>query len=113
VGDKQNRLFHGGCIAIFIRLDADHSSIRIPISSFSDLCEPTEECLPFATSQLEVFDKCQSRIVVQTDQEGQAGFRLCTWLPQAQVMPKEEFKQEVERELTERETEPWEIFARV
>jgi hypothetical protein len=31
------------------------------------------------------------------------------WLHKARQMPKEEFKQEVEKELTGRETEPWEI----
>jgi len=33
-----------------------------------------------------------------------------TWLHKAREMPKEQFKQEVERELTGKETEPWEII---
>jgi hypothetical protein len=37
-------------------------------------------------------------------------FDCATWLHKARDMPKEEFKQEVERELTGRETEPWEII---
>src|ERR1700740_2009838 len=37
-------------------------------------------------------------------------FDCATWLHKAQVMPKEQFKQEVEKELTGRETEPWEII---
>jgi hypothetical protein len=37
-------------------------------------------------------------------------FACATWLQKAREMPKEEFKQEVERELTGRETEPWEII---
>jgi hypothetical protein len=37
-------------------------------------------------------------------------FDCATWLHRAQEMPKEQFKQEVERELTGRETEPWEII---
>jgi hypothetical protein len=37
------------------------------------------------------------------------GFDCATWLHKAREMPKEEFKQEVEKELTGRETEPWEI----
>ena len=37
-------------------------------------------------------------------------FRGATWLHRARQMPKEQFKQEVERELTGRETEPWEII---
>jgi hypothetical protein len=36
-------------------------------------------------------------------------FDCATWLHKAREMPKEQFKQEVERELTGRETEPWEI----
>ena len=36
-------------------------------------------------------------------------FDCATWLHKARVLPKEEFKQEVERELTGKITEPWEI----
>src|SRR6266571_5792381 len=41
--------------------------------------------------------------------EGQH-FDCATWLHKAREMPKEEFKREVEKELTGRETEPWEII---
>ena len=37
-------------------------------------------------------------------------FDCATWLHKAREMPKEEFKQEVEKELTGKETEPWEII---
>jgi hypothetical protein len=37
-------------------------------------------------------------------------FDSATWLHRAREMPKEQFKQEVEKELTGRETEPWEII---
>jgi hypothetical protein len=37
-------------------------------------------------------------------------FDCATWLHKAREMPKEQFKQEVEKELTGRETEPWEII---
>ena len=37
-------------------------------------------------------------------------FDCATWLHKAREMPKEEFKQEVEKELTGGETEPWEII---
>jgi hypothetical protein len=37
------------------------------------------------------------------------GFDCATWLHRAREMPKEEFKREVEKELTGRETEPWEM----
>jgi hypothetical protein len=36
-------------------------------------------------------------------------FDCATWLHKARLMPKEEFKREVEKELTGSETEPWEI----
>jgi hypothetical protein len=37
-------------------------------------------------------------------------FDCATWLHKARVMPKDEFKREVEKELTGKETEPWEII---
>src|SRR3989441_4942746 len=37
-------------------------------------------------------------------------FDCATWLHKARSMPKEQFKREVEKELTGRETEPWEII---
>src|SRR6202790_5059104 len=37
-------------------------------------------------------------------------FDCATWLHRARSLPKEEFKREVERELTGKETEPWEII---
>jgi hypothetical protein len=37
-------------------------------------------------------------------------FDCATWLHKAKDMPKEEFKAEVERHLTGKETEPWEII---
>jgi hypothetical protein len=40
--------------------------------------------------------------------EGQQ-FDCATWLHKARSLPKEEFKREVEKELTGRESEPWEI----
>ena len=38
------------------------------------------------------------------------GFDSATWLHKAKELPKEEFKREVERHLTGKETEPWEII---
>ena len=37
-------------------------------------------------------------------------FDCATWLHKAQEMPKDEFKREVEKELTGKDTEPWEII---
>lgn len=38
------------------------------------------------------------------------GFDSATWMHKAQVLPKEAFKREVERHLTGRETEAWELL---
>jgi hypothetical protein len=37
-------------------------------------------------------------------------FDCATWMHKARSLPKDQFKQEVERELTGRESEPWEII---
>ena len=37
-------------------------------------------------------------------------FDCATWLHKARALPKDEFRREVERELTGKETEPWEII---
>ena len=37
-------------------------------------------------------------------------FDCATWLHKAREMPKDEFRREVEKELTGKETEPWEII---
>ena len=42
--------------------------------------------------------------------EGGAAVRLCNLVAQGAEIPKEEFKREVERHLTGKETEPWEIL---
>jgi hypothetical protein len=38
------------------------------------------------------------------------GFDCATWLHKARLLPKEQFRREVERELTGKDTEPWEII---
>jgi len=38
------------------------------------------------------------------------GFDCATWLHKARVLPKEQFRRQVEKELTGKETEPWEII---
>ena len=47
--------------------------------------------------------------MVKLARRDRQGFDCATWLHKARQMPKEDFKKEVERELTGRETEPWEI----
>jgi hypothetical protein len=43
------------------------------------------------------------------DRRDREHFDCATWLHKAREMPKEEFRREVEKELTGKETEPWEI----
>jgi hypothetical protein len=52
----------------------------------------------------------QSAGVGESGPEGRAEVRLCTLVHMASSMPREEFKQEVERHLTGQETEPHEIL---
>src|SRR5437763_5210513 len=47
--------------------------------------------------------------LVKLARRDRQNFDCATWLHKARQMPKEDFKKEVERELTGRETEPWEI----
>ena len=42
--------------------------------------------------------------------KGRESFDCATWLHQAKELPKEEFKREVERHLTGKDTEPWELI---
>src|SRR5207248_7826920 len=46
---------------------------------------------------------------VRAGRDGQE-FDCATWLHRARVLPKEQFRREVEKELTGKETEPWEII---
>jgi hypothetical protein len=48
--------------------------------------------------------------VGESREEGWAGIRLCNLAAQGASLPKEQFKREVEKELTGRESEPWDII---
>ena len=50
-----------------------------------------------------------TELVKVARREGQQ-FDCATWLHKAQELPKEQFKREVEKHLTGKETEPWEII---
>jgi hypothetical protein len=50
-----------------------------------------------------------AELVKVARREGQR-FESATWVHRAKELPKEEFKREVERHLTGRETEPWEML---
>jgi hypothetical protein len=54
------------------------------------------------TKGLELAKSARSR-------EGQS-FACATWLHKARELPKEEFQHKVEKELTGRDSEPWEII---
>ena len=47
--------------------------------------------------------------LVKLARRDRQNFDCATWLHKARQMPKEDFKKAVEKELTGRETEPWEI----
>ena len=47
--------------------------------------------------------------LVKLARRDRQNFDCATWLHKARELPKEQFKQAVEKELTGRETEPWEI----
>jgi hypothetical protein len=47
-------------------------------------------------------------LVKVASRDGQE-FDCATWLHKARFLPKDQFKREVEKDLTGRETEPWEI----
>ena len=48
--------------------------------------------------------------LVKVARRDREDFDCATWLHKATIMPKEDFKQEVERHITGRTTEPWEII---
>jgi hypothetical protein len=48
--------------------------------------------------------------LVKLARRDRQNFDCATWLHKARHMPKDDFKKEVEKELTGRETEPWEII---
>jgi hypothetical protein len=76
VGDKQNRLFSRCCHRGLY--PSEYRAFPFPVYA-----NQPQKRLPFAGSQLEVFDKRQSRLVVKTGQEGQAAPRLCNLVAQS------------------------------
>jgi hypothetical protein len=51
----------------------------------------------------------KARELVKVARRDGAEFASCTWVHKAKALPREEFKREVERHLTGKETEAWEI----
>ncbi len=52
----------------------------------------------------------KARELVKVARRDGPGFDCAPWVHKAKELPKEEFKREVERYLTSKETEPWEII---
>jgi hypothetical protein len=52
----------------------------------------------------------KARELTKVVRREQQGFDCAPWVHKAKALPKEEFKREVEKHLTGRETEPWEIL---
>ena len=68
-----------------------------------------EHLPPQARKQLKEVGWAKGIELVKLARRDRQNFDCATWLHKARQMPKEDFKKEVEKELTGRETEPWEI----
>src|SRR5689334_4516611 len=68
-----------------------------------------ENLPPQARKQLQEVGWTKGIELVKLARRDRQNFDCATWLHKAQQMPKEDFKKAVEKELTGRETEPWEI----
>jgi hypothetical protein len=68
-----------------------------------------EHLPPQARKQLKEVGWAKGLELAKVARRDRQHFACATWLHKAQAMPKDQFKQEVERELTGKETEPWEI----
>jgi hypothetical protein len=60
--------------------------------------------------QLQEMGWTKARELVKVVRRDGPEFSLCTWVHKAKELPREEFKREVERHLTGKETEAWEII---
>jgi len=68
-----------------------------------------ENLPPQARKELKEVGWAKGIELVKLARRDRQNFDCATWLHKAQQMPKEDFKKAVEKELTGRETEPWEI----
>lgn len=68
-----------------------------------------EHLPPAARKQLKEVGWTKALELVKVARRDGQHFDCATWLHKARELPKDEFKQEVEKELTGRETEPWEV----
>jgi hypothetical protein len=69
-----------------------------------------EHLPPQARKQLKEVDWTKGLELAKVARRDGQDFDCATWLHKARELPKDQFKQEVEKELTGQETEPWEII---
>jgi hypothetical protein len=69
-----------------------------------------EHLPPRARKELKEVGWAKGIELVKLARRDREHFDCATWLHKARQMPKEDFKKEVQKELTGRETEPWEII---
>src|SRR6202142_3102572 len=69
------------------------------------------EHLPrIAKAELRLMGWTKARELAKVARRERQDFDCAPWVHKAQELPREEFKREVERHLTGKETEPWEIL---
>src|SRR5882724_8603291 len=69
-----------------------------------------EHLPPQARSELKEVEWTKGLELAKVARRAGREFDCATWLHKARSLPKDEFKREVERELTGQESEPWEII---
>src|SRR5690242_13582918 len=69
-----------------------------------------EQLPPEARRELKEVGWTKGLELAKLARRGSQDFDCATWLHKARSLPKEEFKLEVERELTGKDSEPWEII---
>ena len=69
-----------------------------------------ERLTPVPKKQLEQLGWTKARVLVKVARAEGQGFDCAPWVHKANVMPREEFRREVDRYLTGKETEAWELL---
>jgi hypothetical protein len=69
-----------------------------------------EHLTPVPKAQLEKLGWSKARELAKIARAEGPEFPLCTWVHKAETMPREEFRREVDRHLTGRATEPWDML---
>jgi hypothetical protein len=69
-----------------------------------------EHLTPIRKRELEQIGWTKARELAKVARRDRQGFESAPWVHKASTMPREEFKREVDRYLTGKETEPWEML---